>query len=157
MQPLLALLVVDGGDEHAAGVDAHHLPRRQVGYGDAGLADELLGLVIGVDAAEDDAVGAAAVVEGELEQLLALLDRLAGLDLDDAEVALGEGLKVHVVGKEGLYLYLGEVDDLLRLDRRGGGSGSGGALGLLLGLLGVEGLHRREYYLGIIVTSHKFL
>ena len=31
-------LLVDGADEHAAGIDAHHLARREVHDGDAGLA-----------------------------------------------------------------------------------------------------------------------
>ena len=44
------------------------------------LANELLGLVIGCYAAEDGAVGAAAVVDGELQQFLALLHLLAVLD-----------------------------------------------------------------------------
>ena len=38
MQLLHALLVVDSGNQHAAGIDAHHRTGRQVGDGDAGLA-----------------------------------------------------------------------------------------------------------------------
>ena len=137
VQALLALFAVDGGDEHTAGVDAHHGAGGQVGDGDAGLAHELLRLVIGVDAAEDGPGGAGAVVQGELQQLLGLLHGLAGQDLHGPEVGLGEGLKVHKVGKQGLDLHLGEVDFLLRL----GGGGSGGLV-LLLG--DVQGLHGGE-------------
>ena len=58
--------MVNGGDQHTAGVNAHHLARGQVDDGDGGLADKILGLVIVVDAGEDDAILARAVVEDEL-------------------------------------------------------------------------------------------
>ena len=61
-----AVFFVDGGEEHTAGFDAHHGSGREVGDGDAGLADELFGFVEGVDAAQNGAVGACAVVESEL-------------------------------------------------------------------------------------------
>lgn len=154
MQPLRSLLVVHCGNKHAAGVNAHHGPGREVGYGDAGLADELLGLVILVDAAENYAVFPATIVEGELEQLLALFNGLAGLDLDGAEIRAAEGLKVHEIGKERLYLDLGEVYDLISLGCQGRG---GSTLNLFLGLGHVQRLHGGEYYPGIIITSHKFL
>ena len=146
VQPLGALLVMHGGDQHAAGIDAHHGSRRQVGDGDAGLAHQLLRLVVLVDAAEDHPVLSAAVVQGELQKLLALLHGLAGLHLHRPEIGLAEGLKIHEVTEQRLDLHLGEVDLLLRL---GGSLGRGLPLAL--------GLHGGEYYLGIIVTSHKFL
>ena len=65
-------LLVDGGNEHAAGINAHHLPGGKIYDGDAGLAHQLLRLVILVDAAEDDPVGAGAVVQGKLDKLLGL-------------------------------------------------------------------------------------
>lgn len=105
------------GDYHAAGVYAHHLPRREVGDGQQGLADKRLRLVVVVDAAEYDAVFAGAVVEHELEQLLALLDGLARLDLDHAEVAPAEGLKVHKVGEQRLDCHLGEISGSQLVDR----------------------------------------
>ena len=105
-----AFLGVERGEKHAAAVDAHHAARRQVGDGDESLADELFGLVEGVDAAEYCAVGAGAVVERELKQLLALFDSLAGLDLDGAEVALAEIFEGDVVREQRLDLYLAEVD-----------------------------------------------
>ena len=137
VQSLLALLAVDGGDEHTARVDAHHLARGQVDDGDGGLSDQLLGLIVLVDAGEDDAVGAGAVVEDELQELLALLHRLAGLDLHGAEVGLAERVEVDIVGKERLDLHLGEVDLLLR-------GGSGGDRGLFGLLVGIERLHGRD-------------
>ena len=91
-----------------------------------------------MDAGEDDAILARAVVEHKLQQLLGLLHRLARLDLDGAEVRLGEGVKVDLVSEQRLDLDLGEVDDLLLLHF--GGSGF-----RLVGLLGhVQRLHRGE-------------
>ena len=45
MEPFLVAFLVDGADQHAAGIDAHHLSGRQVRDGDAGLSDQLLRLV----------------------------------------------------------------------------------------------------------------
>ena len=45
MKPFRIILLVDGTDQHAAGIDAHHLSGRQIRDGDAGLSDQLLGLV----------------------------------------------------------------------------------------------------------------
>ena len=61
--------------------------------GDAGLAHERFRLVIGMDAGENHAIRTRAVIERELEQLLALFHRFAGFDLHRAEIALGEGVK----------------------------------------------------------------
>ena len=44
---------------HAAGGDAHHLPGGQVQNGHSGFADELLRLIIVMDAGENGAVRAA--------------------------------------------------------------------------------------------------
>ena len=63
---LHALLVVDGGDDHAAGIDAHHLPGGKVGDGNEGLAHQFLRLVGIVDTTEDDPVGAGAVGFGQV-------------------------------------------------------------------------------------------
>ena len=68
-----AFLVVDGGNEHPAGVDAHHGPRRQIRDGDAGLADELFRLVVLVDTGKDDSVGAGAVIQHEFQEFLDFL------------------------------------------------------------------------------------
>ena len=112
---LLAVLLVNGGDQHAAAGDAHHLPGRQVQDGDGGLADELLRLVELVDAGDDGAVGAAAVVQRELQQLVGFLHRLAVLDLHRAEVGLAECVEVHVLLGVGLQLDGGQGGLLLRL------------------------------------------
>ena len=153
-------------EQHPAGFDAHHLPGRQVHNGHTGLADQVFRIVVGLDAAEDDPVGAGAVVQGELEQLLALGHGGAFLDLDRAVVGLGKGVELDLLFEDRLALYLVDLVGGVRalgLDnagtaRCGGGSALRALLLGLLALLGhVERLHRREYYLGIIVTSHKFL
>ena len=51
IQALMAVLLVYGGNQHSAGINAHHLSRRQVHDGDAGFADQLLRLVILVNSA----------------------------------------------------------------------------------------------------------
>ena len=75
VQLFLALFRVDGGKQHAAGLETHHLSGRQVHNRNERLADELLGLIELVDAGENLSVGAGAVVEREPEKLVALFDR----------------------------------------------------------------------------------
>jgi len=87
---------MDGGKEHTVGLDAHHCPWGQVCDGDQGLADQLFGLIICVDAGKDGAIGAGAVVQSELQELLTLLYGNAVLDLDCPEIGLREGFKVYV-------------------------------------------------------------
>lgn len=149
---LHALFMVDGGDNHAAGINAHHLPGRQIGDGNEGLAHQLLRLVGIVDTAEDDPVTAGAVVQGKLQKLLGLLHRLAGLDLHRPEVGLGEGFKVHKLGEQRLNFHLGEVDGSHRNERCFAGlhRRSGGSLFFTLGSLVPGdflggGLHGRDF------------
>ena len=66
MQSFLAVFVVDGGDQHTAGINTHHRARREIRDGDAGLAHKLLRLIILVNAAQDDAILASTVVQNEL-------------------------------------------------------------------------------------------
>ena len=142
VQAFLAVFLVHGGDQHPAGVDAHHGSGGQVHDGHAGLADQLLRLVIVVDAAQNDAIRAGPVVQNELQELLGLLHGFAGLDLHHAEVGLAEGLKIHELLEERLDLHVGEVDL-----PRGGLRGLGG-LGGLFGLVGLglaQGLHGRDF------------
>ena len=110
MELFLAVFVVNGRDQHAAGVDAHHRTRRQIGDSDAGLADQLLRLVILMNAAQNNAVLAGSVIQNELQELLGLLHRLAFLDLHSAEIALGEGVKINEILEQRLDLHVREVD-----------------------------------------------
>ena len=109
MQGLLALFRVNRGDQHAAALQAHHLPGGQVHNGHQRLADQVLRLVPLVDAREDLPVHAGAVVQGKAQQLLALLYRLAGLHLHGPEIALAEGVKVHLFLQLGLHLDGGQL------------------------------------------------
>ena len=62
MQLFLAVFVMDGRDEHTAGVDAHHGAGREIGDGDADLVHQFLRLIILMNAAQDDAILAGTVV-----------------------------------------------------------------------------------------------
>ena len=66
VQFFLVAFFVHRGDQHAAGFDAHHCPRRQVQDGDAGLAHEFFGFVERVDPAQDRALRTGTVVKREL-------------------------------------------------------------------------------------------
>ena len=139
VETFLAVLLVNGGDEHAARVDAHHLARGQVGDRDERLVHQILGLVIPVNAGEDHAVSARAVIEHEAQELLALLHGVALLDLHNAEIRPAEGLEVDKVLEQRLDLHLGEVDG-----RDLGSSGKLCGLGLGGTVLGTRlGLHVR--------------
>lgn len=116
-QVFFAVTLVDGADDHAAAVDAHHFAWWQVGDGDQGLSNKFLWFVVFVDAGEDGSVFAGSVVEGELEELFALWHGFAIEDFDGAEVALTEGVEVDHVLEEGFDLYACEIDGF-RLFRR---------------------------------------
>ena len=51
VQAFMSVLLVYSRDQHTTGIDAHHLSRRQVGDGDASLANQLFRLVVVVDSA----------------------------------------------------------------------------------------------------------
>ena len=111
---------MDGGDEHTLRGNPHHGSGRQIRDSDAGLADEFFRFVVFVDPGKDDSIGSRTVVQREFQEFFGLFDRFAGLDLDGAEVGLGERLEVHIVLEQRLDLDLGEVDRFvldLNLDR----------------------------------------
>jgi hypothetical protein len=51
MESFLVAFLVNGTDQHAAGIDAQHGSRRKIGDGDTGLSDQFFGLVISVNTA----------------------------------------------------------------------------------------------------------
>ena len=53
MEFFFLAFLVNGGDQHAAALDAHHGSGGQIHDGDAGLADQLFWLIIGVNSAQN--------------------------------------------------------------------------------------------------------
>ena len=104
------LVAVRGGQDHPFADAELHLARRQVGDHDGELADQLLGRVGRLDAAEDGARRRLADVERQLEQLGRALDFLAG---DDA----GDGLVLPLPGGEAIAPTIG-IEDFAKLDLR---------------------------------------
>ena len=92
MELFFSLFLMNGGNQHSAGINAHHGTGRQIGDGKQRLAYQLFRLVIGVNAAQNDPIHTGSVVQSELQQLLGLLDSFAFLDLYGTEIGLGEGL-----------------------------------------------------------------
>ena len=135
IQALVTGLLMNSGDQHTLGINAHHLSGRQVHDGDGRLADQLFRLIIFMDAAQNHAIRALAVIQSELQQLLGLLHRFAGQDLHGTEIGLGEGLKIHHVLEDGFDLHVGEVDLLLHGSRGRRGNG------LFSLLVGIQRLH----------------
>ena len=151
MELFLLTFLVNGGDQHAAALDAHHGSRGQIHDGDAGLADQLFGLIIGVNTAQNRPFFSATVIQSELQELLGLLHGLAFQHLYGTEIGLGEGLEVNKIGKQRLDLDLGEIYLLLRC-----GCG-GGSFNRLLGLLlHVERLHCGDFRDHAKISSDKF-
>ena len=98
-----------------------------------------------MNAGKDGTVGAGAVVQGEVQQLLGLGNGHAVLDLHGAEVALGKGVEVDEILEQRLDDHLGVVvrglhgrEERARgtrgLGHLGGLGSSGTGLGTLLGL-----------------------
>lgn len=109
VQLFFVVLMMNGGDEHSAGIDAHHRTRGQVHNGNAGLSDKVFGLIISVNSAQNGSFGARAVIEREFEKLFRLRNGFAGENLDSAEIGLREGLKIDGVREERLNSDLREV------------------------------------------------
>ena len=110
MEFLLLAFLVNGADQHAAGLDSHHLPRGQIHDGDAGLPEQLLRLIIGVDTAQNSPFCAGSVVKRELQELFGLRHGLAGQDLNSPKIALRKGLEIYLILEQRLDDDVGEVD-----------------------------------------------
>ena len=93
--------LVDGAEEHTAGFDAHHGSGRQIRDGDAGLSDQLFRLVIGVNTVQNRPILAGTIIKRKLQEHFRLLHRLAVQHLHGAEIALGEGIKIHLILNSG--------------------------------------------------------
>ena len=100
------LLVVHSGEKHSAGVDAHHLSRREIGDGDQGLADQLFRLIISMNSGKNDAVSAGSIVQSELKELFGLLYCLASLYLHRPEIGFAESVEIDLLLKERLNLHV---------------------------------------------------
>ena len=157
VQLFLALFLVDGGQEHPARFLPHHLSGRQVDDRGKRLADERLRLIELRDAGEDLTVRAAAVVEREAQKLVGLFHALAGLDLDGAEVGLGERLEVHIVLEQRLDLDVRKINRLvldLDLDCARRAADDTGFLRFFR-LGNVQRLHRRDFCFGSLICGNK--
>ena len=127
VQTLFGLLAngffVHGADNHAAGFDAHHLARRQIGDGDKRTAHQILRLVIRMDSGKNRAVFARAVIQGELQKLLALGHRDALFHLHGTEIGLAERVEIDKLLEQGLDGNLGVINSrnlVGRIYARGG-------------------------------------
>ena len=99
MQLFLAVHHAHGGEQHAAGLEPHHLARRQVDDRGDRLADELFRLIVHGNAGEDLARRTRSVVQLKAQQLLRLFHRHAPEHAADAEVALFKLVKeYHLIG-----------------------------------------------------------
>lgn len=60
-----AFLVMDGGNEHPAGVDAHHGSRREIHDGNARFSNQFFRFVIFVNAGKDNSILSSSVIQYE--------------------------------------------------------------------------------------------
>ena len=104
IETFFAFLGVDCRKKHATAVLPHHLAGRQIDYCNEGLTYKILGLVVHCYAGKDLTIGAGTVIKSKLEKFVALLDRLAILYLDYAEVGFAESFEINVFLGEGLNL-----------------------------------------------------
>lgn len=111
---IAVLLVVDCGKQHATGIDAHHLPRREIGDGDQCLSDQFFRLIVSMDTGKNDSVCACSIIQSELKELLRLWNGLTCLNLNCSEVTLAESIEIYCILKERLYSYIAEIDLVVR-------------------------------------------
>ena len=68
MKLLILTALVDCGEKHTAGIDAHHCAGRKVRYGNKCLVDKLIRIVISVYPAQNCAFRAGSVIQRKLQQ-----------------------------------------------------------------------------------------
>lgn len=78
-------------------LESHHLAWGKVGNEQDIFSDEILGIPILGNTAQDGAILACAIVDGKLEEFLGFLHFLASLDVTHSDVELLECLKVDSV------------------------------------------------------------
>ena len=66
MEFFFSFFMMHGGNQHTAGLDAHHGSGRQIGDGEQGLAHQFFRLIISVNSAQNGAFYAGSVVQSEL-------------------------------------------------------------------------------------------
>ena len=103
------VFMVNGGNKHSAGFNAHHRARRKVYYRDTGLSHKVFGFIVSVNARKNGALGARAVVKREFEQFFGLGNGFARKHFNRAEIGFRECLKINGVLKQRLYLNFGKV------------------------------------------------
>ena len=111
---IAVLLVVDCGKQHATGIDAHHLPRREIGDGDQCFSDQFFRLVVSMDTGKNNPVCACSIIQCELKKLLRLWNGLTCLNLNCSEVTLAESIEIYCILKERLYSYIAEINLAVR-------------------------------------------
>ena len=74
MELFLLPFLVDGAEERAAGFDAHHGSGRQIRDGDAGLADQLFRLIIGVDSAQNRPILAGTIIKRTMKAIPSIIN-----------------------------------------------------------------------------------
>src|SRR5574344_921342 len=84
---------VDSTQNHTLTLNAHHLTRREIGYEEYILANQLIRFIVGSNTAQDSTVSTATVIDGELQQFLALLHHLAVSEMTDTDIQFLESLK----------------------------------------------------------------
>ena len=99
IQLLLAILFAHSRQQHTAGINSHHGSRRKIRNRNQRLANQLFRLVEHMNTAQNGAVCAGSVIQCKLQQLLALRNSNALLDLNCSEIRLAEGLKVYLFFK----------------------------------------------------------
>ena len=124
------VFMVNGGNKHSAGFNAHHRARRKIYYRDTGLAHKVFGFIVSVNARKNGALGARAVVKSEFEQFFGLRNSFARKHFNRAEIGFRESLKINGVLKQRLYLNFGKVYFLF--DNGRGLCGGSGLFGLLV-------------------------
>ena len=130
VKSFFVVFMVNGGNKHSAGFNAHHRARRKVYYRDTGLAHKVFGFIVSVNARKNGALGARAVVKSEFEQFFGLGNGFARKHFNRAEIGFRESLKINGVLKQRLYLNFGKVYFLF--DNGRGLCGCRGLFGLLV-------------------------